>query len=66
MDWQASTDPPVVSPIARDGCEGGPMSSVEQTIDVEAPIRAVYDQWTQFESFLRFVDGVERVVQIDL
>jgi uncharacterized membrane protein len=41
------------------------MSSVEQTNDVEAPIRAVYDQWTQFESFLRFVDGVERVVQID-
>jgi uncharacterized membrane protein len=41
------------------------MSSVEQTIDVEAPIRAVYDQWTQFESFPRFMDGVERVVQID-
>jgi uncharacterized membrane protein len=39
------------------------VSRVEQTIDVEAPVRAVYDQWTQFESFPEFMDGVTRVVQ---
>jgi uncharacterized membrane protein len=41
------------------------MSRVEQTIDVDVPVRTAYDQWTQFESFPRFMDGVERVTQID-
>lgn len=41
------------------------MSSVERTITVEAPIRAVYDQWTQFEEFPRFMDGVKAVEQLD-
>ena len=39
------------------------MSRIEATIDVEAPIREVYDQWTQFEDFPQFMDGVKRVVQ---
>ena len=41
------------------------MSTVEQSIDVEVPVRVAYDQWTQFESFPRFMDGVVRVVQGD-
>jgi uncharacterized membrane protein len=39
------------------------MSRVEQTIDVDVPVRVAYDQWTQFEEFPRFMDGIERVVQ---
>jgi len=35
------------------------MSTIEQSIDVEAPIRAVYDQRTQFEEFPQFMNGVE-------
>ena len=41
------------------------MSTIEQSIDVEVPVRAAYDQWTQFEEFPRFMDGVEEVRQID-
>jgi uncharacterized membrane protein len=37
------------------------MATVEQTIDVDAPIGAVYEQWTHFETFPSFMDGVERV-----
>jgi uncharacterized membrane protein len=41
------------------------MSTVEQSIDVDVPVRVAYDQWTQFESFPAFMDGVEEVRQID-
>ena len=41
------------------------MSTVEQSIDVDVPVRVAYDQWTQFESFPEFMDGVEEVRQID-
>lgn len=41
------------------------MSTVEESIEVKAPIRTVYDQWTQFEAFPRFMDGVESIDQID-
>ena len=41
------------------------MSRFEHEIIVDAPLREVYDQWTQFESFPSFMDGVEKVVQHD-
>jgi uncharacterized membrane protein len=41
------------------------MSTIEQSIDVAVPVRAAYDQWTQFEEFPRFMEGVERIDQID-
>jgi uncharacterized membrane protein len=41
------------------------MSRVEQTIDVDVPVHTAYNQWTQFESFPQFMEGVERVVQKD-
>jgi uncharacterized membrane protein len=41
------------------------MSTVEQSIDIDVPVRVAYDQWTQFESFPEFMDGVEEVRQID-
>ena len=41
------------------------MSRVEKQIVVDVPVEAAYDQWTQFESFPSFMDGVERVVQHD-
>ncbi|MEU2350414.1 SRPBCC family protein [Modestobacter sp. NPDC049651] len=41
------------------------MATVEKSIDVDAPIRQVYDQWTQFESFPEFMGGVERITQTD-
>jgi peroxiredoxin len=41
------------------------MSTIEEAIEVEVPVRAVYDQWTQFEDFPRFMAGVEQVRQVD-
>ncbi len=41
------------------------MATVEKSIEIEKPLRAVYDQWTQFEEFPRFMEGVEEVVQLD-
>ena len=41
------------------------MSKIEKSIDVAVPVRVAYDQWTQFEEFPRFMDGVESVKQVD-
>lgn len=41
------------------------MSTITESVDVETPIRTVYDQWTQFESFPRFMEGVEEIRQLD-
>jgi len=41
------------------------MASVEKTIDVDVPVRTAYDQWTQFEEFPRFMEGVHEVRQMD-
>jgi uncharacterized membrane protein len=41
------------------------MSTIEQSIDVHVPVRTAYNQWTQFETFPHFMDGVESVTQLD-
>jgi uncharacterized membrane protein len=41
------------------------MSTVTKSVDVNVPIRAAYDQWTQFEEFPRFMEGVKEVRQLD-
>lgn len=41
------------------------MDHVEKCIEVEAPLSMVYNQWTQFEEFPRFMEGVEEVKQLD-
>jgi len=40
-------------------------STMSAEIDVDAPIRAVYNQWTQFESFPHFLNAVKEVTQLD-
>jgi uncharacterized membrane protein len=41
------------------------MASIEQSIEVDVPVRTAYNQWTQFEEFPRFMEGVEQVRQLD-
>jgi uncharacterized protein (TIGR02271 family) len=41
------------------------MSSIEKSIDVNVPVHTAYNQWTQFESFPHFMEGVEEVQQLD-
>lgn len=41
------------------------MKAIEKSIEVNAPLRTVYNQWTQFEEFPRFMQGVKEVRQLD-
>lgn len=41
------------------------MATIEQSVDVDVPVRIAYTQWTRFEEFPRFMDSVEEVRQID-
>jgi uncharacterized membrane protein len=41
------------------------MSTIEQSIDVNVPVHTAYNQWTQFEEFPQFMEGVEEVRQLN-
>ena len=41
------------------------MPTIEKHIDVDVPVTVAYNQWTQFEEFPRFMDGVKSVKQLD-
>ena len=40
------------------------MSGVTKSVDVAVPVRTAYNQWTQFEEFPRFMEGVQEVRQL--
>ncbi|MFJ9338714.1 SRPBCC family protein [Streptomyces sp. NPDC101733] len=41
------------------------MSQVEESIEVDVAVRTAYNQWTQFETFPHFMDGVEKITQVN-
>lgn len=41
------------------------MAQYEEGIEVNVPVRTAYNQWTQFEEFPKFMEGVEEVRQLD-
>jgi len=41
------------------------MGKIEASIEVNVPVSTAYNQWTQFEEFPRFMDGIESVKQLD-
>ena len=41
------------------------MERIKKSIEVDRPLRLVYNQWTQFEEFPRFMEGVKEVRQLD-
>jgi uncharacterized membrane protein len=40
------------------------VSKIEESIDVQVPVRTAYNQWTQFEDFPQFMDGIKEVKQL--
>jgi uncharacterized membrane protein len=45
--------------------QGAGSSSVEESIEVNVPVRTAYNQWTQFEQFPHFMASVHEVKQLD-
>jgi uncharacterized membrane protein len=41
------------------------LSAIEESIDIQSPLRTVYDHWTQFEDFPVFMQGISEVRQLD-
>jgi uncharacterized membrane protein len=41
------------------------MSEIMESTEVNVPVRTAYNQWTQFESFPKFMEGVKEVRQLD-
>jgi uncharacterized membrane protein len=41
------------------------MPKIEQSIELDVPVSTAYNQWTQFEEFPSFMDGVKEVRQLD-
>jgi uncharacterized membrane protein len=41
------------------------MTTTEKSIEVDVPVTTAYNQWTQFEEFPRFMEGIEEVTQLD-
>jgi uncharacterized membrane protein len=41
------------------------VETIRETIEVNVPISTAYNQWTQFEEFPQFMEGVESVKQTD-
>ena len=41
------------------------MPKVQDSIEVQAPVRRAYNQWTQFEEFPKFMEGIQSVRQLD-
>jgi uncharacterized membrane protein len=40
------------------------VSTIQKSIDVHVPVHTAYNQWTQFESFPSFMEGVQEVRQV--
>jgi uncharacterized membrane protein len=41
------------------------MPKIEDSIEVQVPVRQAYNQWTQFEEFPAFMEGIQSVQQLD-
>jgi uncharacterized membrane protein len=41
------------------------MKTILKAIEVDSPVHRVYNQWTRFEDFPRFMHGVKKVILLD-
>jgi uncharacterized membrane protein len=49
----------------RKGLGGTILRAIEESIEVNVPVSTAYNQWTQFEDFPLFMEGVDHVEQLD-
>jgi uncharacterized membrane protein len=47
------------------GAKGSDVATIDEAIEVEVPVSTAYNQWTQFEEFPLFMEGVDHVEQRD-
>jgi len=40
-------------------------STIEKSVEVDVPVRVAYNQWTQFEEFPHFMQGIKEVRQVN-
>jgi uncharacterized membrane protein len=53
------------APLVRKRLGGTKPRTIEASIDVNVPVSVAYNQWTQFEDFPLFMEGVDHVQQLD-
>jgi uncharacterized membrane protein len=41
------------------------MPKIDDSIEVQVPVEQAYNQWTQFEKFPKFMEGIQSVQQLD-
>jgi uncharacterized membrane protein len=41
------------------------MPKIQESIEVQVPVQQAYNQWTQFEDFPKFMEGIQSVQQLD-
>ena len=41
------------------------MPKIQDSIEVQGPVQQAYNQWTQFEDFPKFMEGIQSVQQLD-
>jgi uncharacterized membrane protein len=51
--------------LANGKTHGFELRTVDESIEVEVPVSTAYNQWTQFEDFPLFMEGVDEVKQVD-
>jgi len=47
------------------GFQGPPVTVIDEEVEVDVPVPTAYNQWTQFEEFPKFMEGVQEVRQLD-
>src|SRR6185503_10613646 len=55
----------VTGTLPNVGGSGTTPRTIEESIEVGVPVSVSYNQWTQFEDFPLFMEGVEHVQQLD-
>lgn len=73
LEWDRRVASDLLGPACRQSLretglsilKEGAMPTIEKSIEVHVPVRTAYNQWTQFEDFPKFMEGVKAVRQLD-